>query len=513
MKAPTRGAAQSAGGGELRLSHIFAMSVAPSVSPTNWGGEVQMDAVDLRDELRSVDLGDLRRDQRVLDVIAVLQAHPANSYMESMSAAGREGYYRLLRNAKAMPDALLKPHAEETARRANAVERCLVLHDTTEVSHGRGSARTDFYDLQNGRFGYLAHVSIAVSSPDRMALGTVVLKIIERKLDRVKVSGGGSLERWSAPDKESLRWGEGIELAAAKIPNAIHVMDREGDSYEILVGLTNAARRFIVRGGQDRKVIGDVGNGTTTVLAAMSATEPALGRTAALSTRALTRKKAAKAHPPREARVAKLMIAARQVTIQRPAWLRGAARDTVPASISLNAVHVREVEVPEGCKAVEWLIYTSEPITTAAEIAMVVDDYAARWTIEEFFKALKTGCDFERRQFESQKTSQTALALTLPVAWKLLVMRHLDRTVPDAPASVVLDAARLKVLRAIARVPIPPKATVHHVLIAVADLGGHQKNSGPPGWLTLSRGMERLETSFEAVQLVLGGSRGRSDQA
>ena len=31
-----------------------------------------------------------------------------------------------------------------------------------------------------------------------------------------------------------------------------------------------------------------------------------------------------------------------------------------------------------------------------------------------------------------------------------------------------------------------------HALWAIAELGGHIRNNGPPGWLVLRRGFERL---------------------
>ncbi len=35
--------------------------------------------------------------------------------------------------------------------------------------------------------------------------------------------------------------------------------------------------------------------------------------------------------------------------------------------------------------------------------------------------------------------------------------------------------------------------------IAVAALGGHQKNNGDPGWVTLARGYEKLRTLTEGA--------------
>jgi hypothetical protein len=44
---------------------------------------------------------------------------------------------------------------------------------------------------------------------------------------------------------------------------------------------------------------------------------------------------------------------------------------------------------------------TTEPIATEQQVAAVVDAYRQRWLIEEFFKALKTGCQYQQLQLES----------------------------------------------------------------------------------------------------------------
>jgi len=43
-----------------------------------------------------------------------------------------------------------------------------------------------------------------------------------------------------------------------------------------------------------------------------------------------------------------------------------------------------------------WSLITTEPIDIRAQIEFNVDAYRIRCGIEDFFKALKTGCQFER---------------------------------------------------------------------------------------------------------------------
>ena len=114
------------------------------------------------------------------------------------------------------------------------------------------------------------------------------------------------------------------------------------------------------------------------------------------------------------------------------------------------------------------------------------------WTIEEFFKALKTGCQFEKRQLESAESLLNALAILSQVAWRLLLLRHLARSTKPNPAAQALTAKQLDVLRAVAKRPLPKMPTARETLLAVAALGGHIKNNGDPGWLVLGRGMHDL---------------------
>ena len=164
----------------------------------------------------------------------------------------------------------------------------------------------------------------------------------------------------------------------------------------------------------------------------------------------------------------------------------------MPPSLKVNVVTVTERGCPDGVEPVSWFLVTTEPIKTRAQIEFIVDAYRTRWVVEEFFKALKTGCQFERRQLETAHSLLNALAILAPVAWRLLLLRHLARAKPKAPASAALTEKQLEVLRAVARKPLPPRANARDAMLAVAALGGHLKSNGDPGWLVIGRGLHDL---------------------
>jgi hypothetical protein len=161
------------------------------------------------------------------------------------------------------------------------------------------------------------------------------------------------------------------------------------------------------------------------------------------------------------------------------------------AELTLNVVRVWETSPTPGEPAVSWILYTTESIETAEQLLAIVDYYRSRWVIEEFFKALKTGCSIEKRQLESYHALSLALAVFLPIAWRLLLARSISRKIPNAPATTVASKVQLQLLRHKLELSALPK-TAEAATLAIAKLGGHLKRNGPPGWLTLGRGLEAL---------------------
>lgn len=447
-------------------------------------------------------LGDPRRTERVCSVVAKMARSPSSSLPTQLgSDAELQGAYRAMNNDAVTFAALHGAHAEGTKRRAEFAKRVLVLHDTTECCFPNLDPEEVGF-LSTGKPGFLLHVSLAVDgSTWKRPLGVIHAETISRaKKRKTKPSrkpSGTETAKWS--QRESLRWWRGMNTSDKLLSNCervIHVADREGDSYELMANLLAAEQRFVIRVRVDRRARASAGEQSdwSTVQRVANACEGLLDREVPLTRRAAkpapTMKKRS---PERKARMAKLRFAATKIEIPRPQYLH----DPVPEELSLNLVHVRELDAPIGEPVVEWLLYTTEPIGTADEVAAVVDDYRARWTIEEFNAALKTGCAYESRRFESLHALLNMLALSMPIACEVLWLRSRARTVANAPATEVLSARQLLVLAAMGSRKLPPAPTVHDALWAVAGMGGHLKRNGEPGWVVLQRGMTSL-LAYEA---------------
>lgn len=460
----------------------------------------------LDDEFSSADFGDARRVARAAQIIGRLASAPKLPFPRLFATkAELEGFYRFVNNDTVTFLELVRAHADSTHARASAFSEVLAVHDTTSFAFAHpvdGIGR-----LQGRKKGFFAHTCLGVAGDGtRRPLGVLgMLPYVRTEPARGKNLSGGQSSRLA--DGESARWFDLVELVEAECDarlRLIHVMDREGDSYRLLDALLSRSSHFVIRASSDRNVDGL--DGVRSALRdAMSKAPVRCTREVPLAGRGeLRTERGQKRRSARTARVAHLEIAACPVVLHRPKYLS----DGHP-EIRINAVRVSEVDPPVGEQRVDWILFTTEPIETTAQIERIVDIYRARWTIEEFFKALKTGCEFEKRQFESLEALLNVLALLMPVACKILELRTLARIDGQQPATEVLSDTQLAVLRALRpKFNLAGEPTVREALLAVAALGGHQKSNGEPGWMILGRGMEALlgaEVGWLAAIRTFGG--------
>jgi hypothetical protein len=363
--------------------------------------------------------------------------------------------------------------------------------------------------LTTGKPGFPLHLSLVIDARGwRRPLGIVHAEALYRPQRSSKKAKGRS--RTKSGPREFDRWQRGITATSSALKDCdevIHIADCETDSYELFANQV-AGERFVFRmrvaGRRVRGADTDEGSWSTVRELARSC-KGILERDVPLSARKKNKlANQGKAHPPRNSRIANLRFAATTAVVPRPHRLR----DPFPNTLTLNLVHVLEIDPPQGEPPVEWMLYTTEPIDTPEQVADVVDMYRARWTIEEFNAALKTGCAYEARRLETRDALLTLLAISLPVACEMLGLRSRSRTEPKAPASDVLNATELNVLRVLGRSPLPEHPTARDALLAVAGLGGHVKANGEPGWKVLYRGMMRLIdycTAWDASRQSAGG--------
>ena len=431
---------------------------------------------------------DPRLTERLARIVLAAAENPSLSLPSLFDSAGLEGAYRFFSNPKVEAEEILGPHFAATRARAAHAGTVLVVHDTTDFSFGAEGEREGLGRAYKSQQTFYGHFSIVLAADgSRTPLGLTGLLTWARDVSDIDEHG---------------RWLKQVELAETRLSEdsrvrPIHVMDRECDDYVILSSMMERGRHFVVRSKFDRWT--DEEGSQEKLRTVLATAECAVERTATLSRRTKRQSpKQAKAHPPRAQRTAKLSVSARRVSLVRPKSQSN--RDLLrqcPTTLDLNVVRVWEASPPDETEPVEWILLTSEPIDTEPQLLAIIDHYRARWTIEEYFKALKTGCSYERRQLQDYESLVNLLATFAPIAYMALLLRTVARQTPEAPASIVISDDELFVLRARGRKKLPPEPTARDILLAVAALGGHIAYAPDPGWLTISRGYAKLATLTE----------------
>lgn len=93
----------------------------------------------------------------------------------------------------------------------------------------------------------------------------------------------------------------------------------------------------------------------------------------------------------RKKRTATLEIRYCPVSINPPSRLKNSG------NFNVYALFATEINVPDGCEPVTWMLLTSELVTTQAEASQILRWYTYRWRIEEYHKILKSGCKAGKR--------------------------------------------------------------------------------------------------------------------
>ena len=431
----------------------------------------------IRREFEGAILGDRRLSVRLVDLVERIEWNPALAFPRIFENPSElEALYRFLNNDKVSLEGVLGPHRQATATRCRS-GAVLILHDTTNFlfsteREGMGRTRTG----ENN--GFFMHTSLAVT-PDREVHGVLATETWTRQAPSKTDAHGkrpSTRQVRKDPNRESLRWLRGVE-ACSDVPG-IHVMDREGDNYDLLAGMVDGGHRFIVRSCHDRTLEGDLS------LLEVLAREPVLLKRAVHLGARAGRKIASKL-PSRAERDARLSVRAGAITLMRPDPGSG------PKTLPINLVMVTEPRPPADEDPVEWFLLTTEPIDTVEQLEAIIDGYRTRWVIEEYFKALKSGCQVERRQLESYDAMLVALGMFIPIAVRLLNIRTQARLRPNEP-STLLTPTELRVLAFRTKRNLSSASTNLEIEDALARLGGHQKSNGRPGWSTLGHALQKL---------------------
>ena len=187
-----------------------------------------------------------------------LARNPGLSFPEAMGTEGQlEGLYRFLNNDEVTFEAVHAP-----ARRADAVA-------VPGARAGAGAARHHGAEVQRRPRRARAHPRRrrrtrlpASRQPGRDARPRTPLGVLGAETWARTKPPRRDLNRRhlrADPQRESLRWGRAVRACEQRLQRparAIHVMDREGDNYDLLSELEAAQSRYVIRLSHDRRAGG-----------------------------------------------------------------------------------------------------------------------------------------------------------------------------------------------------------------------------------------------------------------
>jgi hypothetical protein len=469
------------------------------------------------DELATLDLGDKRLNKRAGIIIEQLSSMADSTPDACENTSALEATYRFANNPNAEPHEILKAHHAATIERIQNHNTVILAQDTTVIDltkpqcqvKGAGPLET------NSKYGFFFHPLYAIDF-NGIALGLVDQVIWTREPIRDDLSRQErkAIRRKDAfEEKESCRWlemfqsGEQIARANPKT-HFVHVADSESDIHELFLEIEDQAENhdFVLRAGQSRNCIIEDGC-SASVDEILSTCRVLAEREVAVSQRfsiieneTRTRRKA------RDARVAKISIRATTVTVQGP----GRPGGRLP-SVKLNVIEAVELGPPNGEDAIRWVLFTSLPIETIAQIEYAIQCYAKRWGIELYFKTIKSGLGIEKLKYETLERYLTAAALLFIVAWRVEHIKEAARIDGAACCEKYFEACEWKpvfmVSKKTKQLPAQPPTMAEFTLM-LAQLGGYQnkKSQGPPGSTTIWRGLRKLE-AYRDAYLAFGPSQ------
>ncbi len=451
------------------------------------------------------ELGDKRRTRRAVLMGERMALNPGGSIPEQMGSwSASKAAYLLLNEKDVTLDNLSQPHWIQTRQAAGQEQVVLMIQDTTEMDFTHQPHIKNLGPIGDGRGrGFLLHSVIAFVP----GLQTVLGLAHQQAILRIPHLEDQPPKKW-ARTPESLVW-EKATQAVGKPPEGtiwVQMGDRGSDSFGFMASCDpENDLHFLIRLKSNRVLdwsdrtdpappVGD----PERYLISYARTLPAYGQT-------FTVEVAARKGQPR--RTATVQLSWAQVTIPVP---KGAPQQLQQyQSIKAWVVRVWEVNPPPKVEQVEWTLLSSLPVLSWDDAHQRCQWYAQRWLIEDFHKALKSGCRIERTQLDDRLDIERLLGFLSPIALRLLQIRQIARQAPDTPAHSEIDPLPLRIL-ATALQTNPTTMTIAQFWAGVAQLGGYlgRTSDGPPGWITLWRGYRQLQLMVRGARFVLDPEQG-----
>ncbi len=444
----------------------------------------------VQEQFGQCDFGDSRRTDRMLKVAGNMLAAPEQSLpQQNVLWSELKAAYRLFDNPNVTFEATGAEHWKKT--RQTKPGRYLLISDTTDFNHNSHPATTGLGFLGDGRSrGVQQHSCLVYDSDSGVIVGQAGALLQYRKRKPKGETRAARLKRI----RESELWGNLVEQVGPppKGSHWIHVFDRGGDNFEAMCHIKKTGADWIIRAAKFNRNVFDRSGQRVSLKVACEDVTP-------LGTYQL--------HLPSrqgvKARTAKIEVSTTSITFPLPhlktKWVKECGIESLP----INVVIVQEVDAAKDVTPIRWVLLTSLPVSTFDDAWQVIEDYEHRWLIEEYHKVQKTGCAIERRGLRTASRLEPLVGLIGVVSVRLLQLKLVGRNQPKLKAKNHVPQHWLKCLKLKRPKVKLTDLTVYDFFRELAKLGGFlgRKGDGEPGWQTIWRGYQKLQSLLDAMHL------------
>ena len=380
----------------------------------------------------------------------------------------------------------------------------LAIHDTSDLSFTKNIGNLRLQDPHLGSVastekkgtGFYLHPTLVVDSEQGFPVGYSNIKIWNRKFGQDD-KHERDYQNLPIEEKESYKWIEGVENSSwlpDKCNSVTHVMDREGDIYDLLCHKLAPNEHLLIRSSYDRYLFDHPWR--TNLSTYLSSLPISCSFTLDV-----------KATKKRKARKGKFGLRFTKVKLKRA---KNSSRQ-LPEYVEINVVQVVEYpeSVPAGEDPIEWVLFTTHPVESIEQAFQIVEWYTMRWIIEILFSSLKTrGLNIELTQLETGIGLKKLATISLQVALQSLQLTKDRDNKCEQKASLIFPPETFDFLKAQIltlegktekqKNPFEP-TSLAWAGWCIARLGGWKgyKSESPPGIRIFSRGLIKFWDTFE----------------
>jgi len=444
------------------------------------------DYIWIRNQFKGVNLPDLRLVDRLERIACRVIAKPDSSIPKQNNEwRDIKAAYRFYDSNKVRFCKLIQPHVSQTKKKVAKMKQILAIQDTCFISYSKHASVKGLSEIggEKGGKGIILHTTLAVDPNQKHP---EVIGLLDQYIHRrtTKVDKNETYlekqERW----RESKIWEEACQrISLNSKTQIIEVMDREGDVFDVINNCMSIKHDFVIRAKNDRLLDEAKDEKLFTFVRNLKPHG--------------TIKLRIRKRPNQIPREAILDVAFSTIKIKGPK----SRKDEI---IQCNTVYVIEKHPPKGQEPLEWVLLTSVDVNSFEDACQIIEWYRCRWIIEEYHKAIKSGCKVEERQLKTVERLENFLGVANIVALRLLKLRDVARNTPHILAREVIDPLKVDILikyRGLKKKDI----SIYEYYREVAKIGGFigRKSDGEPGWQTVWYGEMELTQIYIGAKLAL----------